>query len=325
MDALSISAFDAFFLTHNVYMKSPPNIMLLPPKKACGLSKISFRQRSRASKQRRSFIGASSRMMRRDSGQLDLCNELEIQRFSNMLHGDQFMQILFKRPRIDDIARSAVVNSGNASIYSCILGHLALHVKVIKKDGLPCKWQEHQGNAHTYLGPSVKEAVSTHSKQLLHTAETIALPEEADCSDSVDHVFGLELVKKVGQSCITRLEVLDDSPYRDLTHSVYNALGNISNESTLTKLDFVSSAFVRTGEESHKESRLRMNCVTLLVGTRFTSTAGAKFVRVVLARNIIIIRGRCVDTRERFQHDRGGKAIKQDYHQQDLISRRDFQ
>ncbi|GKE95114.1 hypothetical protein Tco_1579969, partial [Tanacetum coccineum] len=48
----------------NVWLKSPPMIMILPLNKAYGLSKISFRQQSRASKQRRSFIGASSQMMR---------------------------------------------------------------------------------------------------------------------------------------------------------------------------------------------------------------------------------------------------------------------
>nr|GEW50237.1 hypothetical protein [Tanacetum cinerariifolium] len=77
-------------------------------------------------------------------------------------------------------ARSAVVNSGNASIYSCISGHLALHVKVIKKDGLP--WTRQMARAS--------------SKQLLHTAETIALPEVADCSDSVDHVFAFFAIDK---------------------------------------------------------------------------------------------------------------------------------
>ncbi|GJW31926.1 hypothetical protein Tco_0051958 [Tanacetum coccineum] len=46
MDASSISAFDAFFLTCNVCLKSPLRIMLLPPNKAYGLSKIFFRQLS---------------------------------------------------------------------------------------------------------------------------------------------------------------------------------------------------------------------------------------------------------------------------------------
>nr|GEW26406.1 hypothetical protein [Tanacetum cinerariifolium] len=66
IDALIISTFDAFF-TWSVCLKSQPNIMLLPPKNVCGLSNMSLRQRSRASKQRRSFIGASSQMRRSGS------------------------------------------------------------------------------------------------------------------------------------------------------------------------------------------------------------------------------------------------------------------
>nr|GEU50682.1 hypothetical protein [Tanacetum cinerariifolium] len=64
IEASSISNFDVFFFTGSVCLKSPPNIMLLPPNGVCGLSNMSLRHRSRASKQRRSFIGASSQMMR---------------------------------------------------------------------------------------------------------------------------------------------------------------------------------------------------------------------------------------------------------------------
>ncbi|GJW14186.1 hypothetical protein Tco_0018319 [Tanacetum coccineum] len=51
MDASIIYAFEAFFLTENVFLKSPLSIMVLPPNKVCGLSKISLRNRLRASKQ----------------------------------------------------------------------------------------------------------------------------------------------------------------------------------------------------------------------------------------------------------------------------------
>ncbi|GKC58410.1 hypothetical protein Tco_1086008 [Tanacetum coccineum] len=64
MDASIIYAFEAFFLTGNVFLKSPLSIMVLPPNKVCGLSKMSLRKRLRASNQRRSFIGASSQMIR---------------------------------------------------------------------------------------------------------------------------------------------------------------------------------------------------------------------------------------------------------------------
>ncbi|GKD52504.1 hypothetical protein Tco_1281480 [Tanacetum coccineum] len=64
IEASSISNLEAFFFTGSVCLKSPPNIMLLPPNGVCGLSNMSLRHRSRASKQRQLFIGASSQMMR---------------------------------------------------------------------------------------------------------------------------------------------------------------------------------------------------------------------------------------------------------------------
>nr|GEX75543.1 ribonuclease H-like domain-containing protein [Tanacetum cinerariifolium] len=64
IDASIISSLDAFFFMGSVCLKSPPNIMVLPPNTICRLSCMSLRQRSRASKQRRSFISDSFQMMR---------------------------------------------------------------------------------------------------------------------------------------------------------------------------------------------------------------------------------------------------------------------
>ncbi|GKG14974.1 hypothetical protein Tco_0354574, partial [Tanacetum coccineum] len=60
----TISSLDAPFLTGNVWRKSPPNMTDFPPNNWSGLSIISFRVLSNVSKQRRSFIGDSSQIIR---------------------------------------------------------------------------------------------------------------------------------------------------------------------------------------------------------------------------------------------------------------------
>ncbi|GKF37212.1 hypothetical protein Tco_0113970 [Tanacetum coccineum] len=58
------SIFDAPFLTRSVCRKSPHKRTNFPPNKEDGLSMISLKLLSNASKQRRSFIGASSQIIR---------------------------------------------------------------------------------------------------------------------------------------------------------------------------------------------------------------------------------------------------------------------